>query len=108
MKTLTTAFVAGVAVCLAGLTWVSPAAAQDVPFKVYITELWQLDAGVDPGLGFMGDYYAKVTINGVEQNNSGACDDLALSSQRPSAYFTSARRSAGDDRKTSRVLPPLV
>jgi uncharacterized repeat protein (TIGR01451 family) len=53
----------------------SLAMAQDVPFKVYITELWQLDAGVDPGLGFMGDYYAKVTINGVTQDNNGACDE---------------------------------
>jgi uncharacterized repeat protein (TIGR01451 family) len=75
MKTFKEAFVACAAVCLAVVTWASPAAAQDVPFKVYITELWQLDAGVDPGLGFMGDYYAKVTINGVEQSNSGACDD---------------------------------
>jgi len=53
----------------------SAAVAQEVPFKVYITELWQLDAGVDPFLGYMGDYYAKVTINGVTQNNNGACDD---------------------------------
>jgi uncharacterized repeat protein (TIGR01451 family) len=53
----------------------SPAVAQDVPFKVHITELWQLDASVDPFLGFMGDYYAKVTINGVTQSNNGACDD---------------------------------
>jgi uncharacterized repeat protein (TIGR01451 family) len=58
------------------LAFAPPAAvAQDVPFKVYITELWQLDAGVDPVIGFMGDYYAKVTINGVTQNNNGACDD---------------------------------
>jgi uncharacterized repeat protein (TIGR01451 family) len=58
------------------LAFAPPAAvAQDVPFKVYITELWQLDAGVDPVIGFMGDYYAKVTINGVTQSNNGACDD---------------------------------
>ena len=61
--------------CLWALAWSSPAQAQTVPFKVFITELWQLDVGVDPGIGLIGDYYAKVTINGVEQNNSGACDD---------------------------------
>lgn len=60
------------------LSWVigsSPAIAQDVSCKVLITELWQLDSGVDPGLGYIGDYYAKVWINGVEQNNNGACND---------------------------------
>src|SRR5262245_6753600 len=60
---------------LAALSWATPAAAGDVPFKVYITELWQLDAGVDPGLGFIGDYYAKITVNGVDINNRGACSD---------------------------------
>ena len=67
-----------IAICLCGLVALalpSGAAAQNVPFKVFITELWQLDAGVDPVLGLIGDYYAKVTINGVEQSNSGACDD---------------------------------
>jgi uncharacterized repeat protein (TIGR01451 family) len=53
----------------------SAAVAQNVPFKVYITELWQLDDGVDPFLGYMGDYYAKVTINGATHSNNGACDD---------------------------------
>lgn len=66
------------AICLVGLAAVavpSRAAAQNVPFKVFITELWQLDAGVDPVIGMVGDYYARVTINGVEQSNGGACDD---------------------------------
>ena len=31
--------------------------------------------GVDQGLGYMGDYYARVTIIGVEHSNGGACDD---------------------------------
>ena len=60
--------------CLAVLSLAAPAAAQTVPFKVYITELWQLDT-VDTGLGYMGDYYASVTINGASQSNNGACDD---------------------------------
>src|SRR5580765_6318679 len=60
---------------LSALAWSSPATAQTVPFKVFITELWQLDVGVDPGLGLIGDYYAKITINGVEHSNQGACDD---------------------------------
>jgi hypothetical protein len=60
---------------LAVLAWSSPAGAQTVPFKVYITELWQLDTNVDPVIGVIGDYYAKVTINGVEQDNKSACSD---------------------------------
>src|SRR5262245_34374429 len=66
--------------CLASLTWSAPARAQNstVPFKVYITELWQLDDGMDPVIGVIADFYAKVTINGVEQSNQqgdeGACD----------------------------------
>lgn len=67
--------VVGLVWVLATVAWPASAAAQTVPFKVFITELWQLDDGVDPGLGFMGDYYAKVTINGVAQENDGACDD---------------------------------
>ncbi len=54
------------------------AAAENVPFKVYITELWQLDATVDPGAGLIADYYAKVTINGLTQDNNGACNDESL------------------------------
>jgi len=46
---------------------------------VYITELWQLDINQDIGLGVIGDFYARVTINGVEQDNKqggdGACND---------------------------------
>jgi len=44
---------------LAVLAWSSPAGAQTVPFKVYITELWQLDTNVDPVIGVIGDYYAQ-------------------------------------------------
>ena len=64
--------------CAASVTWSPAVAAQNVPFKVYITGLTQLDAEVDPVDGPIGDYYAKVTINGVEQSNkgdSGACND---------------------------------
>ena len=50
-----------------------------VPFKLYISELWQLDINQDIALGVIGDFYAKVTINGVEHRNDssgdGACDD---------------------------------
>ena len=66
--------IAALALCLAALAWPSGAAAQTAPFKVHITELTQLD-NIDPGLGYIGDFYAKVTINGVEQSNKGACDD---------------------------------
>lgn len=65
-------------VCLAMVSLAPPAAAQNVPFKVYVTELWQLDSGVDPGIGLIADYYARVTINGVELDNDGACDDGSL------------------------------
>ena len=75
MRKLNPVSVAIPLLCLAALSWSSPASAQNVPFKVYITELWQLDESVDPGIGLIGDYYAKVTINGVEINNRGACDD---------------------------------
>ncbi|HEX2455273.1 MAG TPA: hypothetical protein VHI99_16360 [Vicinamibacterales bacterium] len=67
--------------CLATLAWSSPAFAQNqtVPFKLYITELWQLDVDQDIGIGVIGDFYAKVTINGVEHDNKqggdGACND---------------------------------
>ena len=74
MRTLNRVSIAAM-LCLTALSWSSPADAQTVPFKVYITELWQLDANVDPGLGYIGDYFAKVTINGVAQDNEGACDD---------------------------------
>jgi uncharacterized repeat protein (TIGR01451 family) len=63
-------------VCAAVLASASPArAAGTVPFKVYVTELWQLDDGIDPGLGRIGDFYARVTINNQTQENKGACDD---------------------------------
>ena len=75
MRTLNRASVGIAVLCLAAVSWASPAQAQNVPFKVYITELWQLDDGVDPVLGYIGDYYARVTIDGVEQSNNGACDD---------------------------------
>jgi hypothetical protein len=52
---------------------------QMVPFKLFITELWQLDDDQDPIVGLIGDFYARVTINGVEHRNDdsgdGACDD---------------------------------
>ena len=52
---------------------------QMVPFKLFITELWQLDDDQDPLVGLIGDFYARVTINGVEHRNDdsgdGACDD---------------------------------
>ena len=52
-----------------------------VPFKLFITELWQLDVDQDIGIGVIGDFYAKVTINGTEQQNKflflGACDDIS-------------------------------
>jgi len=60
------------------MIWPSKAAAQNVPFKVYITGLTQLDTGFDPIDGPIADFYAKVTINGVQQDNkngSGACND---------------------------------
>jgi uncharacterized repeat protein (TIGR01451 family) len=60
------------------MMWPSKAAAQNVPFKVYITGLTQLDSGIDPLDGPIGDFYARVTINGVQQDNkngSGACND---------------------------------
>ncbi len=64
--------------CVAPLAWSSPLAAQNVPFKVYITGLTQLDTDFDPVDGPIADFYAKVTINGVQQDNkngSGACND---------------------------------
>ena len=64
--------------CAAALAGPSTLAAQNVPFKVYITGLTQLDAGFDPVDGPIADFYAKVTINGVQQDNkngSGACND---------------------------------
>ena len=47
----------------------TPAQTQMVPFKLFITELWQLDVDQDIGLGVIGDFYAKVTINGTEHQN---------------------------------------
>ena len=43
------------------MCWSSPASAQNqtVPFKVYITELWQLDDNMDPLIGAIADFYAK-------------------------------------------------
>ncbi|HXZ80247.1 MAG TPA: hypothetical protein VEG30_09980 [Terriglobales bacterium] len=64
--------------CAALMTLSSKASAQNVPFKVYITGLTQLDTGFDPIDGPIADFYAKVTINGVQQDNkngSGACND---------------------------------
>jgi hypothetical protein len=65
------------AVAVVVLAWTTSAQAQTqtVPFKVYITELWQLDTNVDPVVGVIGDYYARVTINGVSHDNKGACRD---------------------------------
>jgi len=64
---------------LVALSLPRPADAQMVPFKIYITSLWQLDTGVDPGVGVIGDYYAVVTVNGVQMSNKqgsdGACND---------------------------------
>ena len=60
---------------MAALSWAAPASAADVPFKVYITELWQLDDNMDPGVGVIADFFAKVFVNGTEINNFGACDD---------------------------------
>jgi hypothetical protein len=63
------------------LPWSSSPLAQPqtVPFKLYITELWQLDVNQDIGIGVIADFYAKVTINGAELDNKqggdGACDD---------------------------------
>ncbi len=71
-------FVLLVACGAVAMMWPSKAAAQNVPFKVYITGLTQLDGDVDPIDGIIADYYAKVTINGVQQDNkngSGACND---------------------------------
>jgi uncharacterized repeat protein (TIGR01451 family) len=74
MRTLHRAVAAGL-LLLAAIAWAAPAEAQTVPFKVFITELWQLDTGVDPGIGLIGDYYAKVTINGVQASGGGSCND---------------------------------
>ena len=43
MKTLKSTVLAIPLLCLSALAWSSPADAQTVPFKVFITELWQLD-----------------------------------------------------------------
>ena len=81
MKGLRPASIAISLLTLAAAMWASPARAQPpmVPFKLYITELWQLDDIQDIGLGVIGDFYANVTINGVGQSNKqggdGACDD---------------------------------
>src|SRR4030088_2224389 len=41
--------------------------------------------------------------------NRGPCDAFVLSDpHRPSSYLAKARRSVGEDRNTSRVLPPFV
>ncbi len=64
---------------IVGLAASTTAIAQEVPFKVYISELWQLDGGVDPLRGYVGDYYAKVTINGITQSNEGACEETSSS-----------------------------
>lgn len=74
MKTLSRPPVLVLLLVFAALCWPARAGAQTVPFKVYLTKLVQLDAGVDPVLGLLGDYYAKVTIDGMEQDNRGACD----------------------------------
>lgn len=81
MKGLRPASIAISLLTLAAAMWASPARAQPpmVPFKLYITELWQLDDIQDIGIGVIGDFYANVTINGVGQSNKqggdGACDD---------------------------------
>jgi uncharacterized repeat protein (TIGR01451 family) len=74
MKMRKRAAVATLVLGLVAVAWPSRADAQTAPFKVHITELTQLGF-IDPGLGFIGDFYAKVTINGVEQSNKGACND---------------------------------
>lgn len=74
MRMRNRAAVAALVLGLAALAWPSAAAAQTAPFKVHITELTQQGI-IDTGLGYIGDFYARVTINGVEQNNKGACDD---------------------------------
>jgi uncharacterized repeat protein (TIGR01451 family) len=61
--------------CLAAVVWPSPASAQNVPFKLMVTELWQLDENIDRGIGWIGDFYAVITINGREQHNKIACRD---------------------------------
>src|SRR5262245_64514001 len=84
------AWIAVPLVCLAILLSPSHPAAQPqmVPFKVFITELWQLDILQDVVLGGIGDFYAKITINGVEHSNKGACrDDLLDNSVIPMLIF---------------------
>ena len=81
MKGLKPASIAISLLTLAVAMRASPARAQPptVPFKLYLTELWQLDINQDIGIGVIGDFYANVTINGVGQSNKqggdGACDD---------------------------------
>jgi hypothetical protein len=79
MKIFTSRSIVILFLCLAAMSMSSSAGAQTVPFKVYITALWQLDTNVDPVIGVIGDYYAIVTINGVQMSNKqgsdGACND---------------------------------
>jgi hypothetical protein len=81
MKGLKPVWISICLVILSAVSWSPPvrAQAQMVPFKLYLTELWQLDDIQDIGIGVIGDFYANVTINGVEQSNKqggdGACDD---------------------------------
>lgn len=83
------------AILLATILWpaaTTQAQTKMVPFKVYVTELWQLDS-IDPVVGFIGDYYARVTINGVSHDNKGACRDGLVTGIvlpfRLFSYFTS-------------------
>jgi hypothetical protein len=81
MKGLKPGWISIYVLVLAMCAWPTNGRAQAnmVPFKLYITELWQLDDIQDIGLGVIGDFYANVTIDGVEQSNKqggdGACDD---------------------------------
>ena len=99
MRTAMRRSVVTMMLCLAIGAWAAPAAAQTAPFKVYITELWQLDDGVDPGIGMGADYFATVTINGVSQD-AGDCDDEGSTGILvPHQLFKNfARDSSCDDR----------
>jgi uncharacterized repeat protein (TIGR01451 family) len=109
MRIVKPASVGMVLLCLLSLSWPSPADAQTVPFKVFITEVWQLDADVDPIVGLIGDYYAKVTINGVEQDNNGACDDTSLTGIIvPLRLFKNFARDSACSAKTPWVFTAQV
>lgn len=73
----TNLFVAFASIASLFAPFICAGTAQAVPFKVMITELVQLDDGIDPDSS-IGDFYAEVTIDGVVESNKPACGDSGL------------------------------